>query len=121
MDKPTDIDAYIAGFPLDVQEKLQQVRATVKKAAPTAEETISYGLPAFKLNGPLVYFAAFKAHIGFYALPSGNEAFIKELSKYKMGKGSIQFPLQEPMPLALISKIVRFRVKENAAKKKIKK
>lgn len=120
MDKPTSTAAYIASFPKEVQAKLEQVRATIKKAAPEAEETISYGMPAFKLNGPLVYFAAFKGHIGFYALPSGNEAFQKELAKYKMGKGSIQFPLDEPMPLALITKIVQFRVKENAAKKKAK-
>jgi uncharacterized protein YdhG (YjbR/CyaY superfamily) len=119
--KPTNIEAYIASFPTDVQEQLEQVRAAVKKAAPAAEETISYGMPAFKLNGALVYFAAFKAHIGFYALPSGNAAFIKELSSYKMGKGSIQFPLDKPMPLDLIGQIVKFRTKENLAKKRLKK
>jgi uncharacterized protein YdhG (YjbR/CyaY superfamily) len=115
-----NIDEYIAGYPKDVQKLLQQVRATVKKAAPKAEERISYGIPAFTLNGNLVYFAAFKNHIGFYPIPSGMEAFKKELSPYKQGKGSVQFPLDEPMPLALISKIVKFRVKKNLEKAKAK-
>ena len=116
------IDEYIAGFLPDIQQILEQVRATVKKSAPAATETISYGMPAFKQHGVLVYFAAFKHHIGFYPTPSGTEMFQAELSKYKSGKGSIQFPIDQPMPLALITKIVKFRVKEDkekaAAKKK---
>jgi len=118
------IDEYLAGFLPDIQQLLEQVRATVKKAAPTATETISYGMPAFKQQGMLVYFAAFKHHIGFYPTPSGTEEFQAELSKYKSGKGSVQFPLDQPMPLALIAKIVKFRVKkdkEKAAAKKTKK
>jgi uncharacterized protein YdhG (YjbR/CyaY superfamily) len=114
--KPKTIDEYIAGFPETIQAVLEQVRQTIKKAAPNAEEKISYAIPTFKLNGNLVHFAAFKNHIGFYALPSGNEAFQEELSAYKSGKGSIQFPLDKPMPLDLITKIVNFRVKENLEK-----
>ena len=120
--KPTTINEYIAGFPEEVQKVLEQVRETIKKAAPEAEETISYGMPAYKLNGkPLVYFAAFKNHIGFYATPTGHEAFAEELSNYKQGKGSVQFPLDKPMPLELITRIVKFRVQElpeQALKKK---
>jgi len=118
--KPNNIDEYIAGFPKDVQKILEQIRTTVKQAAPEAEETISYAMPAFKLQGNLVYFAAFKNHIGFYALPTGNEAFKKELSTYKTGKGSIQFPLDKPMPLDLVTRIVKFRIKENQESSKIK-
>ena len=116
-----DIDSYIAEQAVDVKERLEQIRQAVKTTAPKAEEVISYGMPAFKYHGMLVYFAAFKNHIGFYALPSGNEAFRKELSAYKQGKGSIQFPLDKPMPFALIKKIVKFRVKENLEKEAIKK
>ncbi len=116
--KPDTVDEYISAFPADVQELLQDVRTTIKKAAPAAEECIAYAMPAYKLNGPLVYFAGYKGHIGFYATPTGHEAFKKELSKYKEGKGSVQFPLDEPMPLKLIEKIVKFRVKENMAKAK---
>lgn len=111
--KPTTIDEYIAGFPKDVQKILEQVRATIQKAAPEAKEAIKYAMPAFTLNGNLVFFAAFKNHIGFYALPSGNVAFKKELAAYKTGKGSIQFPIDKPMPLSLITKIVKYRIKEN--------
>jgi uncharacterized protein YdhG (YjbR/CyaY superfamily) len=111
-----DIDSYIAEQVPDVRIRLEQIRQVVKTSAPKAEEVISYGMPAFKFHGMLVYFAAFKNHIGFYALPSGNEAFQKELSAYKQGKGSIQFPLDKPVPLALIKKIVKFRVKENLEK-----
>ncbi|MCO6146792.1 iron chaperone [Flavobacterium sp. NRK1] len=121
MDKPKDIDTYIDSFPSEIQQLLQLVRITVHKAAINAEETISYGMPAFKLNGNLVYFAAFKNHIGFYALPSGNKAFQKELSQYKTGKGSIQFPYSKPLPLDLITKIVKFRIKENQQKADLKK
>ncbi|WP_256009914.1 iron chaperone [Desertivirga xinjiangensis] len=111
------IDEYIAGFPEDIQKVLQQVRITIKQAAPEASESISYAMPAFSWNKrPLVYFAAFKKHIGFYALPEGNDAFKDELSRYKTGKGSIQFPLTEPMPLGLITKIVKFRLEENFGK-----
>ena len=115
-----DIDEYIAGFPKDIREILEKIRATIRKAAPEAEEAISYGMPAFKLNGYLVYFAAYKKHIGFYPVPTGIEAFKKELSAYKGAKGSVQFPLDKPMPLDLISKIVKFRVKENLEKAKTK-
>jgi uncharacterized protein YdhG (YjbR/CyaY superfamily) len=112
----TDIDSYIAEQAAEVRERLEQIRQVVKISAPNAEEVISYGMPAFKYHGMLVYFAAFKNHIGFYALPSGNEAFQKELSAYKQGKGSIQFPLDKRLPVSLIKKIVKFRVKENLEK-----
>ncbi len=112
------IDEYIAGFPKDVQGILQKIRATIAKAAPDAEEAIKYQIPTFVLKGNLVHFAAFKSHIGFYPAPSGTEKFQKELSRYKSGKGSVQFPLDEPIPYALITKIVKFRAKEMAAKKK---
>ena len=108
-----NIDAYISGFPKETQKILNEIRATIRKAAPEAEETISYAIPTFKLNGNLVHFAAFKNHIGFYPAPSGIEAFKKELSAYEGAKGSVQFPLDQPMPLSLISRIVKFRVKEN--------
>ena len=113
---PKNIDEYIAGFPPDVQEILQKIRATIKKAAPNAEETIKYQMPTFTLHGNLVYFAAFKTHIGFYPIPTGIEKFKKELAPYKQGKGSVQFPLDQPIPYGLISKIVKFRVQENMAK-----
>ncbi|HMQ69618.1 MAG TPA: DUF1801 domain-containing protein [Ignavibacteria bacterium] len=110
--KPKNIDEYIKSFPKDIQSILRQIRDAIKKTAPAAEETISYNMPAFKMKKVLVYFAAYKNHIGFYALPSGNKAFQKELSKYKTGKGSIQFPLKEKIPFGLIKKIVEFRIKE---------
>ena len=113
-----NIDEYISGFPEDIQKTLEKIRSTVKAAAPDATEAISYGMPAFKLNGNLVYFAGFKTHIGFYPVPTGIEAFKKELSVYKQGKGSIQFPLDQPIPYDLITKIVKFRAKENLAKTK---
>lgn len=114
--KPANIDEYIGAFPNDVQEILEKIRATIQKAAPDAKEKISYSMPAFEQNGVVVYFAAFKNHIGLYALPSGHETFREELSKYKSGKGSVQFPLDQPMPFDLIAKIVKFRVKENLEK-----
>lgn len=115
--KPSSVDEYIDSFPKDDQKILKQVRATIKKAAPKAEEMISYGMPGYKLNkAALVYFAGYENHIGFYATPTGHKAFTKELSKYKQGKGSVQFPIDEPMPLTLIAKIVKFRVKENSEK-----
>ncbi len=113
---PQTIDEYIAGFPKDVQEKLEQVRRTIREAAPDAQEKISYKMPTFTLKGNLVYFAAFKNHIGFYPIPSGIEEFKEELSAYEQGKGSVQFPLDKPIPFDLISRIVKFRVKENLAK-----
>lgn len=116
-----NIDEYIAGFPEETQEILELIRATIQKAAPDATEAISYAIPTFKLNGNLVHFAAFKTHIGFYPAPTGGEAFKKELSVYKTGKGSVQFPIDEPMPLGLITRIVKFRVKENMEKAKAKK
>ncbi len=118
--EPQTIDEYIAGFPPDVQAVLQQVRATIKEAAPGAEETIKYRMPTFMLNGNLVYFAGFKEHIGFYPIPTGIEAFKKELSVYKQGRSSVQFPLDKPMPYGLITRIVKFRVKENLARAKAK-
>ena len=110
------IDAYIANSPKEIQEILEKVRATIRKAAPKAEETINYGMPTFTLEGNLVHFAGFKNHIGFYPTPSGIENFKKELSVYKGAKGSVQFPLDKPIPYTLISKIVKFRVKENLAR-----
>lgn len=113
------IDEYIAQFPADVQEILKKIRQTIKDAVPEAEEHISYQMPAFKLLGQnLVYFAAWKNHIGFYATPSGNEAFRKELSPYQGAKGSVQFPLKDPIPYDLIKQIAKFRQKEILEKKK---
>lgn len=120
MNKPSDFDSYIADFPAEVQELLIQVQETVRKAAPDAGETISYGMPTFTLHGNLVHFAAFKNHIGFYPVPSGIEAFKEELSKFKGAKGSVQFPLDKPMPLDLITRIVKFRVVENLKKAALK-
>lgn len=115
------INHYIEEQPIEVRERLKTLHKTILKAAPNAEEVISYQMPAFKLNGMLVYFAAFKKHIGFYAMPTGHHAFKKDLSVYKTGKGSVQFPLDEHLPLKLITKIVKFRVKENLEKVKVKK
>ena len=117
---PKNIDEYIATSPEDVREKLQELRTTIHQAAPEAEETISYKMPTFKLNGNLVYFAAFKDHIGFYPIPTGIKAFEKELSPYKQGRGSVQFPLDEPLPLKLVTRIVKFRARENAQRAKTK-
>jgi uncharacterized protein YdhG (YjbR/CyaY superfamily) len=114
--KPTTIDAYISGCNKDVQPILQQVRATIQQAAPAATEAIKYAMPTFILHGNLVFFAAFKNHIGLYALPSGHTAFAKALAPYKSGKGSVQFPLNKPMPLKLITQIVKYRVAENLQK-----
>lgn len=118
----TEIDKYISGFPAYVQEVLKRIRTVIKNAAPEAEESMAYGMPAYKTHGkPLVYFAGYKNHIGFYATPSGHEEFEKDLSKYKQGKGSAQFPLDQPMPYDLIKRIVEFRVKENSDKAATKK
>jgi uncharacterized protein YdhG (YjbR/CyaY superfamily) len=113
---PTTIDEYISQFPEDVQHILVKIRAVIKESAPEAVEKISYQMPAFYLNGSLVWFAVHQHHIGFYPRPSGIEAFKEKLSAYKWAKGSVQFPLGEPMPYELISEIVKFRVAENLKK-----
>ncbi len=114
------MDQYIAGFPKPIQVVLGKLRNTIRKAAPGAEETISYAIPTFTLEGNLVHFAAFQNHIGFYPAPSGIKAFSKELSAYEGAKGSIKFPNGKPIPLNLVTRIVKFRVKENLAKSKDK-
>lgn len=116
-----NIDEYIAAFPKDIQKRLVEMREAIRKAAPEAEETISYAIPTFKLQGNLVHFAAHKNHIGFYPAPRGIEAFKKELSRYEGGKGTIQFPFDKPLPIPLISKIVKFRVKDNLEMARTKK
>lgn len=118
MSPVADIDAYIKPFPPAIQALLKSMRSTIQAAAPEATEAIKYGMPTFQLNGNLVHFAAFKNHIGFYPTPSGITEFQKPLSKYKGAKGSVQFPLDEPLPLALITKMVKFRVKKAKEKKK---
>lgn len=111
------IDEYIGGFPKNVQQLLEEIRATIRKAAPEAEETISYAIPTFKLNGTLVHFAAYKNHIGLYPAPREEEVFKKALSAYEGGKGTVKFPIDDPIPLSLISKIVKYRMKKNLEKK----
>jgi uncharacterized protein YdhG (YjbR/CyaY superfamily) len=111
------IDEYINAFPQDVQHILNELRRTIREAAPEAEETIRYQMPTLRLNGNLVHFAAFKNHIGFYPTPSGIEAFKTELSPYHGAKGSVQFPIDQPLPLTLIRKIVEYRVRENSQRK----
>lgn len=118
MKKNRTIDSYIASFPPEVAKKLQLFRKAIQIAAPQAEETISYQMPTFKLNGNLVHFAAFKKHIGFYPVPTAIRAFKKELSKYQTSKGGVQFPLEKPLPIALIRRIVKYRVKQNLSKLK---
>jgi uncharacterized protein YdhG (YjbR/CyaY superfamily) len=115
---PANIDEYIAGFPPEVQAHLKKIRATIKRVAPDAKETLKYSIPTFVLDENLVHFAAFKHHIGFYPTPSGIEAFKDELSLYKSAKGSVQFPIDQPMPLSLIERIVKFRLTEVQAKAK---
>ena len=116
-----EVEKYLSTFPEEVQIILEKIRALIKKAAPDAIETIAYGMPAYKSNGrPLVYFAAFKKHIGFYATPTGHEQFAKALSQYKQGKGSVQFPLNKDIPYDLIKQIVEYRVMENFLKAKKK-
>jgi uncharacterized protein YdhG (YjbR/CyaY superfamily) len=114
------IDEYIATFPEDIQKILEELRATIKAAAPEAQEKISYQMPAFALKGNLVYFAVAKNHIGFYPTPSAIQAFKHELSSYEGSKGAVRFPIDKPLPLKLISKIVKFRVAENLKKAGIK-
>jgi len=117
---PQDIDDYVGRFPKEVRQLLTQMRRTTRRAAPKAKEKISYGIPAFTLNGNLIYFAAFKNHIGFYPGAAAVAACKRELSVYKGAKGSVQFPLDQPLPLALVARIVKFRVKQNSSKKKKK-
>jgi uncharacterized protein YdhG (YjbR/CyaY superfamily) len=119
--KPTTITAYIADFPTEIRLLLEEFRQTIISAAPGASEIISYGIPTFYLEGNLVHFAAIKNHIGFYPGPSGIEAFKEEFAKYHTAKGSVQFPLNQPLPLKLISVVVEFRVKENLERTAVKK
>ena len=110
---PGGIDEYIAGFPDDVQKILKKIRVTIRKAAPGAQETISYQMPTFTQNGVLVHFAAYTNHIGLYPAPRAIEKFKNDLSAYEGGKGTVKFPLDEPIPFELITRIVKFRVKNN--------
>lgn len=112
---PDNINEYIEGFPDDVREILEKIRVTIRKAAPKAEEAIKYQIPTFTQKGNLVHFAAYKKHIGFYPGSTGIERFKNELSAYEGAKGSVRFPIDKPIPLDLISRIVKFRVKENLA------
>lgn len=114
----TTIDEYIRTFPVETQKRLTAIRKLISKLAPDATEKISYRIPTFYLNGNLIHFAAFASHIGLYPTPSGVEEFKRELSKYKQGKGSVQFPLDEPLPLDLIERIVKFRIAKNSRKRK---
>jgi len=116
----TNIDEYIATFPESTKHLLEQIRETIAKAAPAAEEAISYAMPTFKLHGNLVHFAGYKNHIGFYPGAGGIAAFQKEIDKYKNAKGSVQFPLDKPLPLALVTKITKYRVKQNIEKASLK-
>lgn len=112
------VDDYIGQFHSDVRERLETMRRTIRELAPDAEESMAYGMPAYKLHGkPLVYFAGYKNHIGFYATPNGHEAFKAEFAPYKQGKGSVQFPLNQPLPLELVKKVVRYRAYPDSAKK----
>ncbi|MEP6795174.1 MAG: DUF1801 domain-containing protein [Saprospiraceae bacterium] len=121
MARPVDIDEYNAGFPKEVRVLLEKMRSTIHKAAPKAEEIISYSMPAFKFKGLLVWYAAHTHHIGFYPRVSAMEAFKKELSPYKSAKGSVQFPFDKPLPVDLIGMMVKFRVQENLEKEALKK
>jgi uncharacterized protein YdhG (YjbR/CyaY superfamily) len=114
------VDEYITTFPEETQKILKEIRATIKAAAPNAEEKISYQMPTFFLSGNLIHFAAFKNHIGIYPTPSGTEAFKEEISQYQGAKGSIRLPLDKPMPLKIISQIVKFRVAENLQKAELR-
>jgi uncharacterized protein YdhG (YjbR/CyaY superfamily) len=114
---PAAVDEYIAGFPPETQSKLREMRDLIRSIAPDATETISYAIPTFDLNGRhLVHYAGFAKHVGFYPIPSGMTAFSEELEPYKRGKGSVQFPLDRPLPLDLIRRIVEFRLAENLRK-----
>jgi uncharacterized protein YdhG (YjbR/CyaY superfamily) len=118
--KFNNIDEYVRSFPKATQVLLEQMRETIRKSAPEAEETINYGIPTFTLKGNLVHFAAFRNHIGFYPTPSGIGTFKEELSAYENAKGSVKFPIEKPLPFDLITRIVQFRVKENLQKAKTK-
>lgn len=122
MIKPTDTDSYIANFPEELQQRMQQIRITIKENAPGAKEVISYAMPGYKLKGMLVWFAGYANHIGFYPTGSGIAAFKDRLSNYKSSKGAVQFSNNEPLPLELVAEIVRFKVDEDQqkARKKIK-
>lgn len=120
-DKPTSVDQYIAGFDDDRRDILESIRRAIKTEIPDASEKISYGIPTFYLNGNLLHYAAFDKHIGLYATPQGHAEFADDLSGYKQGKGSVQFPLHEPMPMDLIRRIARFRADEHQHKKPKKK
>ncbi|MFT3936253.1 MAG: DUF1801 domain-containing protein [Chitinophagaceae bacterium] len=119
--KANDIDKYIAGFPEETQMLLDKIRSIIKAAAPKAEEVTSYGMPAYKQDGMLVFFGGYKAHIGFYPTPGGIDAFKKELAVYKNSKGAVQFPLDKPLPVKLITQMVKFRVQQNKEKAALKK
>lgn len=119
--KAKNVNEYIAEFPASTQKLMKQLRATIKKAAPKAIEDISYDMPAYKLEGALVYFGGYEKHIGFYPTSSGIRAFKDEISQYKNSKGAVQFPLDKPLPLGLITKMVKYRVKENLEKAELKK
>jgi uncharacterized protein YdhG (YjbR/CyaY superfamily) len=119
--KPENINQYIANFPIETQKLLQQIRETIHKAVPEAKEVISYGMPAFKQNTVLVYFAGYAKHIGFYPTGSGIEAFKEEFTQYKWSKGAVQFPLNKPLPLDLITRITRFKAERDLEKAKKKK
>lgn len=116
--KAENVDAYIAGFPIEVQKLLEQMRTTIRKAAPMAEESISYAIPSYKLNGLLVHFAGYANHIGFYPGAGAIAEFSEELASYKTSKGTVQFPVDQKLPLQLVNDIVKFRVKQNLEKKK---
>ena len=116
--KPASVDAYVTGFPPDVRMILERLRVTARKLLPDAQETISYGIPTYKRNGPVVYFAAFKAHIGFYPPVLGDAALEKAVARYANDKGNLRFPLDEPLPMALIERIVRHQAKRDAASAK---
>lgn len=112
------INEYISEFPEEIRFKLEQIREIIQQAAPEAKEAVRYGMPTFVLNGNLVHFAAYKNHIGFYPAPSGIDAYLDELAVYRTGKGTIQFPIDQPIPFNLIKKVVEFRVNENLGKRK---
>ena len=120
MKRYASVDAYLEDFPTPVQEILQKFRDTVRRAAPDAEEAVSYGMPAYKLGGVLVYFAAHTRHIGFYPTSTGIAAFKQELQRFQCSKGTVRFPLDRPVPYGLVARIVRYRVKENLAKARAK-
>ena len=119
-DQASTVDMYISNFPKDIQLRLEQIRATIMKAAPKAEEGISYQMPAYKYKGPLAYFAGYKNHIGSYPMPDVLKEFKNEISVYKNAKGSVQFPHNEKLPLSLVTKMIKFRMKLNDADQKLK-